>query len=296
MSFDPETRRSGWYATDSRRAVSGHLVDVLLEKRGQKEPDDLSGVEAVQMGLRMQATIGRIFAEDTDIKVRELDTVGEHRKETWLRAHTDFATGDGGLLEVKNFHASRIKDYSDPDEPLALPEADLIQCIHEATVFDVPHIYFAVLFGGQAFRWWRIDVTDQMKDEFIQKAAAWWAMAQSTEMPLAETTEQARKIYRANVEGTIVSNQQVEIACAALKEIKSQIKDLEAKEEQITVMLQNYMQSATELITPYNEILVTWKTSKETKAFDNKLFARSMPDLYEQFVVSKPGSRRFLVK
>ena len=32
--FNPETRRSGWYATDSRRAVSGYLVDVLLEKRG----------------------------------------------------------------------------------------------------------------------------------------------------------------------------------------------------------------------------------------------------------------------
>jgi hypothetical protein len=51
MSFDPETRRLGWYATDSRRAVSGYLVDVLLEKRGEKAPDDLSGIEAVQMGL-----------------------------------------------------------------------------------------------------------------------------------------------------------------------------------------------------------------------------------------------------
>jgi hypothetical protein len=54
-------------------------------------------------------------------------------------------------------------------------------------VFGVPHIYFAVLFGGRAFRWWKIEVTDQMKDEFLQRAAKWWAMAQGNEMPAAET-------------------------------------------------------------------------------------------------------------
>ena len=165
--FAPETRRSGWYATDSRRAVSGYLVDVLLEKRGEKEPDDLSQVEAVQMGLRMQPVIGQIFMETTGVRVRDLDTIGEHRKETWLRAHTDFETEDGGLLEVKNFHASRIREYSGPDEPMAIPEADMIQCIHEAVVFQKPHVWFAVLFGGQRFRYWKIEVTEEMKLEEV---------------------------------------------------------------------------------------------------------------------------------
>ena len=294
--FNPETRRSGWYATDSRRAVSGYLVDVLLEKRGEKEPDDLSQVEAVQMGLRMQPVIGQIFEETTGVRVRDLDTIGEHRKETWLRAHTDFETEDGGLLEVKNFHASRIKDYSAPDEPMAIPEADMIQCIHEATVFDKSHIYFAVLFGGQAFRWWRIDVTDQMKDEFIQKAAQWWAMAQGTEMPVAENPDQAKKIYRTSVEGTVVSTAQVEMIVENLKMCKITIKNLEKEEEQYQVILQNYMGSKTELITPYNETLVTWRASKPTKTFDKDLFKQTMPDIYKQFEVEKPGARRFLVK
>ena len=76
--FSPETRRSGWWATDSRRAVSGHLVDVLLEKRGEKQADDLSGVEAVQMGHVMQPVIGRLFEEATGIKVKEYDLGREH--------------------------------------------------------------------------------------------------------------------------------------------------------------------------------------------------------------------------
>ena len=94
----------------------------------------------------------------------------------------------------------------------------------------------------------------------------------------------------------MVSTQQVEVACEALKQIKAQIKELEAQEEKVTVMLQNYMKDKTAIITPYNETLVTWKASKESKSFDSKLFAQTMPEVYEKFVVTKPGARRFLVK
>jgi len=56
------------------------------------------------------------------------------------------------------------------------------------------------------------------------------------------------------------------------------------------------MKDKTSIITPYNETLVTWKASKASKSFDKDLFKSAMPDIYEQFVVEKPGSRRFLVK
>jgi len=69
--FTPDERKSGWWATDSRRSVSGHLVDVLLEKQGKKDRPDLSDIEAVQMGLRMQPVIGRIFEDTVGVKVRD---------------------------------------------------------------------------------------------------------------------------------------------------------------------------------------------------------------------------------
>ena len=296
--FDPETRRSGWYATDSRRAVSGHLVDVLLEKRGEKQPDDLSDIEAVKMGKLMQPTIGRLFELETGIAVRELgdDIVGQHPTETWLKCHGDFESADGGLVEVKNFNAAYANKYPDDDNGELLPEADIIQCVHEATVFGKPHVWFAVLFGGQRFRYWKIEVTEQMKLDFIQQAAKWWALAHTGDLPPAETVDQAKLLYRRTNEEAIVSTQQVEVAAAALKEIKGQIKVLEEQEEKITVMLQNYMKDKTSIITPYNETLVTWKAAKDSKAFDSKLFAQTMPEVYEKFVVTKPGSRRFLVK
>ena len=55
--FSPETRASAWWATDTRRAITGGLFDVIQEKQGRKQRDDLSEVEAVQMGLKMQPVI-----------------------------------------------------------------------------------------------------------------------------------------------------------------------------------------------------------------------------------------------
>ena len=294
--FSPETRRSGWWATDSRRAVSGHLVDVLLEKRGEKQADDLSGVEAVQMGHVMQPVIGRLFEEATGIKVKEYDLAREHPTESWLKAHTDFEASDGGLVEVKNFNAAVANKYPDDDDGLKLPTPDLIQCVHEATVFGKPHVWFAVLFGGQRFRYWKIEVTEEMKLEFIQRAAKWWALAHTGDLPDAETVDQAKMLYRTATDEIIVSTAAVEKAITDLKQIKSQIKELETWEEGIQVHLQNYMRNKSELITPYNEVLVTWKQAKASKSFDKDLFKQAMPEIYDQFVVEKPGSRRFLVK
>jgi len=51
-----------------------------------------------------------------------------------------------------------------------------------------------------------------------------------------------------------------------------------------------------EIRTVDGQTLVSWKSSKSSKKFSASLFQSAMPDIYEQFVVEQPGSRRFLVK
>lgn len=294
--FDPAIRNAAWWATDTRRAVNGGLVDVILEKQGKTERPDLSEVEEVQMGLRMQPVIGRMFEDQTGIGVRELDIAGTHKTEKWLRAHTDFETADGGLLEVKNYNAAMITKYSEPDAPLRLPATDLMQCVHEAVVFDKPHVWFAVLFGGQRFRYWKIEVTQEMRDDFIPMAAEWWGYVHSDRMPTPETPEQARLIYPVSNPRAITANQQVEQACMALRMIKGQIKALEEQESGITASLQAFMGEADEIIDVTGSTLVTWRSAKASTKFDAKAFESAMPDLYKQFKREMPGSRRFLIK
>lgn len=294
--FSTEERRAAWWATDSRRAVSGQLFDVIREKRGEKERDDLSGVEEVQMGLKMQPTIGRLFEEETGIKVRDLDIAGTHRQHPWLRAHGDFVTDDGGLLEVKNYNGAVINKFSDLDEPLRLPLADMIQCVHEAAVFDKPHVWFAVLFGGQRFRYWKIEVTDEMKEDLIKRAAAWWAHIEANTYPEPETPDQARLVWRQDNEGSVTATAQIEAMCAQLKSIKEQIKSAEERVDSLTVEIQKHMGAAGTLETFDGRVLATWKTAKASNRFSADLLKKSMPEIYDKFVVPTAGSRRFLVK
>lgn len=271
-------------------------MDVLLEKKGQKEPDDLSAVEAVQMGKSIQPFLGRLFEEVSGIGARELDVAGTHGKETWLRAHTDFETSDGGLLETKNYHAQAINKFGEMDEPPRLPAEDMIQCIHEATAFGVSHVWFAVLFGGQRFRYWRIDVTDQMKSDFIQQAAQWWGMVHSGLMPDPTTPDQARALWPTSRDGEVIASAKVQEACLQLRQIKTAIKELEEKESALTTALQATLGENDTLAAIDGTILATWKTAKGSKRFDAKAFESAMPDLYNQFKREMPGSRRFLLK
>jgi len=115
-------------------------------------------------------------------------------------------------------------------------------------------------------------------------------------MPDAETVEQAKMLYSKATEEAVVSTAAVENAIASLKRIKSAIKELEEQEGAFQIYIQNYMRNKSELITPYNEVLVTWKQAKASKSFDKDLFKQAMPEVYDQFVVEKAGSRRFLLK
>jgi hypothetical protein len=56
------------------------------------------------------------------------------------------------------------------------------------------------------------------------------------------------------------------------------------------------MGESQEIMTVDGQTLVTWKSAKSNKRFSSDLFKQAMPDIYEQFVIEQPGSRRFLVK
>lgn len=294
--FSKEERASAWWATDSRRAVSGQLMDVILEKRGDQELEDLGEVEAVRMGLAMQPAIASIFTAETSIGTRPLDIAGTHRKEEWLRSHFDFLCDDGGLLEVKNYNAAIINKYSEPDEPVRMPEADYTQCLHEAVVYGAPHVYFAVLFGGQRFRYWKLEFSADEREKFIELAAYWFSFAQTGRLPPPDNTEQARLYWKESLPIGRTANAQIEHTVRALKNIKAKIDELSEQEELLKFAVQSFMGDAGSLVTVSGDTLATWKSAKASKKFDAKAFQKALPETYEKFVSEQPGSRRFLLK
>jgi len=296
--FTPQTRNSAIWSGDSRRVAMGKANEVILTKQGKLDIPDLSGIEAVQMGHVMEPVIGRLAQAKLGVELNKIEESLTHKKESWFKSHFDFAgTKDGQtiLVECKNYNAGVRNKFDDIAN--TIPNADMAQLIHEATVFGNTRIYLAVLFGGQEFVLMPFDITNEQKTNLIKQMAEVWAKVLTKDTFPPEDLEQVKLMYPSDIPDTFkTASKSVEDACQALRQIKNEIKLLEGREEQLQTFVQAHMEQNSSLQAVDGSVLATWKSAKASKKFDPKLFQQSMPDIYEQFVVEVPGSRRFLLK
>jgi predicted phage-related endonuclease len=296
--FSAENRNSAIWSGDSRKVANGKANEVILTKLNKLPIPDLSGVEAVQMGHIMEPVIGRLAQNQLGVELTKISGEMAHKKHPWFKSHFDFGGNENGksiLVECKNYNHGYRSKFDDTAN--IVPPSDLAQLIHEAAVAGVDRVYLAVLFGGQEFCLFPFDITEEQKEDLIKKMAEVWGHVQTgTTMP-PESVEQCKLLYPVDVPGTVkTASQAVEQACLMLKTTKEQIKALETQEEQLQTLIQGYMAQNSSLHSVDGQVLATWKNAKSSRRFDSKLFQQSMPDIYEQFCIEAPGSRRFLLK
>lgn len=293
--FLPEIRNSAWWASDTRQVMNGKAVEVIMQKQGKIDPPDLSQIEAVQMGHVMQPIIGRLAQDKLKMELKDADYPLTHPDHTWLRSHFDFISADGRVLvEAKNYNINTRNKFD--VETNRIPPADYAQILHEATVHRVDRVILAVLFGGQEFQTFDFTFSDEEKENLIKDMAIYWGHVKANTLPAPESLEATKLIYPKDNGQSITATQAMETAIAQLKEIKGLVKQYEEKAEQIETAIRASMQDYADIVSVNGETLVTWRAAKASKRFSSDLFKQSMPEVYEQFVVEMPGSRRFLVK
>jgi len=293
--FAPEIRNSAWWSGDSRMAANGKAAEAILIKQGKLEREEISHLENVRMGHVMQPVIGRLAQDRLQIELKDADYSMTHPKETWLRSHFDFISADGTVLvEAKNYGSHQSKKF-DEDAGI-MPDADRVQCIHEATVHGVSTVYLAVLLGGQELRVIKVDVTPDMMLEHVQWCAKWWGYVASDTQPDPETVEQCKMSWPVSESLYALANADLETYCGQLSLASKQRKDLEEYEEKLKTRIMSFMGSRDVLATMDGNVLATWKSAKSSQKFDVKAFQAAYPQMYEQFVREAPGSRRFLIK
>jgi predicted phage-related endonuclease len=293
--FAPEVRNSAWWSGDSRMAANGRASEAILIKQGKLDREDLSHLENVRMGHVMQPVIGRLAQDRLKIELKDADYAMTHPKESWLRSHFDFISADGTVLvEAKNYGSHQSKKF---DEEIGLmPDADRIQCIHEATVHGISTVYLAVLLGGQELKVIKVDVTPDMMLEHVQWCAKWWGFVASDTQPDPETVEQCKMSWPVSESLYALANADLETYCGQLALASRQRKDLEDYEDSLKLKIMKFMNSRDVLATMDGNVLATWKSAKGSKKFDATAFKEAYPQMYDQFVREVPGSRRFLIK
>ena len=294
--FSPSTRNSAIWSGDSRKVANGRANEVILTKQGIIEIEDLSEIEAVQMGHVLEPVIGRLAQAKLGVELTKVEEALSHKKHDWFRSHFDFAGKKDGktiLVEAKNYNAATRSKF---DISGICPPADMAQLVHEAAVFGVDMVYLAVLFGGQEFVLIPFNITEEQKEDLIKQMAVIWGHVQAGTTLPPETVEQVKLLYPVSTEEVKTASASVEQACLALAQIKANIKHLETQEEQYDTLVRGYMADKGTLATIEGRVLATWKSAKPSVKFDAKLFQEAMPDIYKQFMREMPGSRRFLLK
>jgi putative phage-type endonuclease len=295
-----EERKTGLFATDAAPALGMSKyrtpVDVWLEKTGQSEPANIGHIEAVQMGNFMEPVIARLYTERLGVKLDPLPISLRHPKHSFMGSHFDYLAPGKKLVEIKNFHSMRRKDFGE-NGSTEVPMDVLIQCIHEATVYGTEEIDVAVLFGGQEFCVFPLTIDKDASDRLIQMEEEFWRkFVVERAAPAPRTAEEARALFPKDDGDAVVATIDVLNDHADLARVKQSIKELEQIEDSLKARIQTYMAHSGTLLSPDGVTLATWKKAKDGARFNAKAFEADYPALYAQYMEPVVGARRFLPK
>lgn len=133
-------------------------------------------------------------------------------------------------------------------------------------------------------------LTDQIR-EF------WERYIIGDEEPPAYNVDDVVVKYAKHTDGKFVTASADVIAAAVrLKDINAQLNALKKEKDEMEASIKMAISDAEGLVDDTGKTIATWKAAKESQTFDTKRFSIEHPEEYAEYVVTKAGSRRFLLK
>ena len=160
-------RRKGIGGSEAGKIMAGDWYELWLLKTGRKEPDDLTWVLPVPIGIITEDLNRRWFEHHTGIDV---STFGcdhlVHPDLQFMRANLDGFCA-GGIFEAKHTGA-----FSKPEE---IVSRYYPQLQHNMLVAGVETAYLSVFFGTLKWEWFTVEADPEYQAELMAKEAEFWA-------------------------------------------------------------------------------------------------------------------------
>lgn len=154
-------RKQGIGGSDATRIYHGDWLDLYLEKIGDKEPDDLSRVLPVQMGVHTEDFNIRWFQQETGIKVVGEQVFIKSKEYPFMYCNIDGVLDEKkALLECKHTNAF-TNEVKTADKYKA-------QIQHYMMVYGADKMYLSMFFGNM--KWGLVEVLPDK--EFQEKLTA----------------------------------------------------------------------------------------------------------------------------
>lgn len=248
------------------------------EKTGKIITADLSNVEAVEMGNRLEQLVADIFSERTGKVVRRAPKMYRHPKYSFLVANIDrLIVGGEELLECKTCSAFKLQEWEND-----IPKEYLLQVMWYLGITGRKRGWVACLIGGQKFNYKPVDFDQELFDLMVEKAIKFWGMVEKKIPPLIlpEDDETIAELYPTHTED-VIEIQEMEERIAYLQEIKMHIEEMTKEKREIETELKTLIADKCGVIT--NKYKVTWK-SQVSQRIDTDLLKTEMPDIAQRYI------------
>ncbi len=268
---------------------------VWLDKTEPQEVTERT--PAQEWGLRLEPVIRQKYADETGRTVHW--PVGDEHghmvsdEYPFMCATLDGMTDDERGLEIKT--ARYAGEWGD-EETDEVPTPYVIQVQHNMVVsglevFDIP-----LLIGGSDFRIYQVPADKELQELIIEKEREFWQMVEAKTPPEPVNFADAVKRFAKSREEIVTATADALDAVELFRTAKRQKAEAEGMEETARFNILYALREADTLVDAQGNVLLTYRTARDSERFDPKAFRAAHPDLYEAFSKVLPGSRRLLLK
>lgn len=308
---DPAFRRGYIGATDITRILGfapeswGTAVTVWMEKTGQAEPVDLSGVDVVQAGVLLEDDVAAMYQSRTGVSLAQAG-YAELGSESHIGCHPDYEAADRlveckvtGVMSPLSMDRREMWGEEGTDQ---VPVHYAVQCQYQMACTGHDKVDLAVLIGGDGLKIYTIELDRDICRFLVDQAEKFWDEHVQPVLdggdpakyaPKPRTSADAALLYpRDNGSDSLGTVEHLEMA-ETLANLKAARKDLDAQIEDIEGKLKAAIGKASNLVVDH-KVIATWKASN-TSRIDSKRLREEYPNIAETCTVTT-SSRRFLLK
>jgi len=265
-------------------------LQIYLEKIGEAagSPDN----PAMAYGRMVEPVILQWYEQYTGQTVAVPGPL-QHPRYPYLIAHLDGLTPDR-VIEIKTARSSA--DWGDPGTD-QIPvyyqtQVQFYMMMAGRSITDLP-----VSFHGTAPEIYTIREDAEIQKMLLEMCIKFWESVQKRHAPAAVNAADITALYGGkSMAAQVLASAEVEAAVQSYIGLQKQAKSLEVEQEAFKFQILQALGEADTLIGLNGAPLCTWKKSKDSTKFNEKQFQAEQPELFRQYLVDKPGSRRFLIK
>jgi predicted phage-related endonuclease len=156
------------------------------------------------------------------------------------------------------------------------------------------------LLCGQELKIYRVDRNEELIEALYVLERQFWDFVETDTPPPVDGTDSAeralRHLYPVDRGKTLDFSQSKELSDAfdELLAIRSEMGSLKSTESHLKQRIESQMGEASKATFPSGS--VSWKRSKDSVGLNVKQLLKDQPELLDQYPLTKPGSRRFLIQ